>query len=225
MGKHTARIAAAALSAASPDIAVPLLEDALPRLESSRDHQRVAAHALAHLKGDEPLAGWATSANPALRLVAAERHPPTVGGGLNPLLGKLTHDPDRAVAVAAVRNVADARTTEAAEHSRTSPARRAKIRRASTADPRIRALRIIVRIATSFRLTRPRPPVRCSLSSMRSHMPGRSRTPRLRAGPVLPPRGPSRDLLAQTVIRSTITQIYEGTNQIQRMVMARQLLK
>jgi alkylation response protein AidB-like acyl-CoA dehydrogenase len=26
-------------------------------------------------------------------------------------------------------------------------------------------------------------------------------------------------------IRSTITQIYEGTNQIQRMVMARQLLK
>jgi 5-methylcytosine-specific restriction endonuclease McrA len=87
----------------------------LPRLESSRDHQRVAAHALAHLKGDEPLAGWATSASPALRLVAAERLPSTVGGALNALLGKLTHDPDRAVAVAAVRNVADARTTEAAE--------------------------------------------------------------------------------------------------------------
>lgn len=115
MGKRTARIAAAALSAASPDIAVPLLEDALPCLESSRDHQRVAAHALAHLKGDEPLAGWATSASPALRLVAAERLPSTVGGALNALLGKLTHDPDRAVAVAAVRNVADARTTEAAE--------------------------------------------------------------------------------------------------------------
>jgi hypothetical protein len=76
---------------------------------------RVAAHALAHLKGDEPLAGWATSASPALRLVAAERLPPTLGGALNPLLGKLTHDHDRAVAVAAVRNVADARTTEAAE--------------------------------------------------------------------------------------------------------------
>jgi hypothetical protein len=115
MGKRTARIAAAALSAASPDIAVPLLEDALPHLESSRDHQRVAAHALAHLKGDEPLAGWATSASPALRLAAAERLPSTVDGTVNPLLGKLTHDPDRAVAVAAVRNVAASRTTEAAE--------------------------------------------------------------------------------------------------------------
>ena len=32
-------------------------------------------------------------------------------------------------------------------------------------------------------------------------------------------------LAAETAARSTITQIYEGTNQIQRMVMARQLLK
>ena len=32
-------------------------------------------------------------------------------------------------------------------------------------------------------------------------------------------------LPAETVNRSPITQIYEGTNQIQRMVMARQLLK
>jgi alkylation response protein AidB-like acyl-CoA dehydrogenase len=30
---------------------------------------------------------------------------------------------------------------------------------------------------------------------------------------------------AETAVQSTITQIYEGTNQIQRMVMARQLLK
>jgi alkylation response protein AidB-like acyl-CoA dehydrogenase len=34
-----------------------------------------------------------------------------------------------------------------------------------------------------------------------------------------------RRLAAQTAVRSTITQIYEGTNQIQRVVMARQLLK
>jgi alkylation response protein AidB-like acyl-CoA dehydrogenase len=34
-----------------------------------------------------------------------------------------------------------------------------------------------------------------------------------------------RDLPAETARWSTITQIYEGTNQIQRMVMARQLLK
>jgi alkylation response protein AidB-like acyl-CoA dehydrogenase len=32
-------------------------------------------------------------------------------------------------------------------------------------------------------------------------------------------------LPAETARRSTITQIYEGTNQVQRMVMARQLLK
>jgi alkylation response protein AidB-like acyl-CoA dehydrogenase len=32
-------------------------------------------------------------------------------------------------------------------------------------------------------------------------------------------------LPAKTALWSTITQIYEGTNQIQRMVMARQLLK
>jgi len=32
-------------------------------------------------------------------------------------------------------------------------------------------------------------------------------------------------LPAKTARRSTITQIYEGTNQIQRVVMARQLLK
>jgi alkylation response protein AidB-like acyl-CoA dehydrogenase len=42
---------------------------------------------------------------------------------------------------------------------------------------------------------------------------------------VLAPRCPLRDLPAETANRSTITQIYEGTNQIQRMVMGRQLLK
>jgi alkylation response protein AidB-like acyl-CoA dehydrogenase len=39
------------------------------------------------------------------------------------------------------------------------------------------------------------------------------------------PTGPARDLPAETATRSTTTQIYEGTNQIQPMVMARQLLK
>jgi hypothetical protein len=37
---------------------------------------------------------------------------------------------------------------------------------------------------------------------------------------VLAARGPLRALPAETAIRSTATQIYEGTNQIQRMVMA-----
>jgi len=38
-------------------------------------------------------------------------------------------------------------------------------------------------------------------------------------------RPPTCYLPAETAVRSTITQIYEGTNQIQRMVMARELLK
>ncbi len=42
---------------------------------------------------------------------------------------------------------------------------------------------------------------------------------------MLTPGCPGRHLPAETAVRSTITQIYEGTNQIQRMVMARQLLK
>jgi len=46
-----------------------------------------------------------------------------------------------------------------------------------------------------------------------------------RAEPVLTPGCSARHLAAETACRSTITQIYEGTNQIQRMVMARQLLK
>jgi alkylation response protein AidB-like acyl-CoA dehydrogenase len=42
---------------------------------------------------------------------------------------------------------------------------------------------------------------------------------------MLTPRRLTGHLPGQTAVRSTITQIYEGTNQIQRMVMARQLLK
>jgi alkylation response protein AidB-like acyl-CoA dehydrogenase len=41
----------------------------------------------------------------------------------------------------------------------------------------------------------------------------------------LAPRRPARYLPEETAARSTITQVYEGTNQIQHMVIARQLLK
>jgi alkylation response protein AidB-like acyl-CoA dehydrogenase len=41
---------------------------------------------------------------------------------------------------------------------------------------------------------------------------------------VLTRRRPTSHLPVETARWSTITQIYEGTNQIQRMVMARQLL-
>jgi hypothetical protein len=43
-----------------------------------------------------------------------------------------------------------------------------------------------------------------------------------RAESVLTPGRSAHDLPAETAVWSTITQIYEGTNQIQRMVMARQ---
>jgi alkylation response protein AidB-like acyl-CoA dehydrogenase len=42
---------------------------------------------------------------------------------------------------------------------------------------------------------------------------------------VLIPHRPTSQLPAENARLSTITQIYEGTDQIQRMVMARQLLK
>ena len=42
---------------------------------------------------------------------------------------------------------------------------------------------------------------------------------------MLTPGRTGHHLPAETANRSTTTQIYEGTNQIQRMVMARQLLK
>jgi alkylation response protein AidB-like acyl-CoA dehydrogenase len=42
---------------------------------------------------------------------------------------------------------------------------------------------------------------------------------------VLAPSRRARHLPAQAAVGSTITQVYEGTNQIQRLVMARHLLK
>ncbi len=47
----------------------------------------------------------------------------------------------------------------------------------------------------------------------------------MRAESVLTRAQPTRHLPAENARWSTITQIYEGTNQIQRVVMARQLLK
>jgi len=49
--------------------------------------------------------------------------------------------------------------------------------------------------------------------------------PGIGAESVLTRDRPACHLPAETARWSTITQIYEGTNQIQRMVMARQLLK
>lgn len=54
---------------------------------------------------------------------------------------------------------------------------------------------------------------------------GTSGAPANGAESVLTPCVPTYDLPGETATGSTITQIYEGTNQIQRVVMARQLLK
>ena len=56
---------------------------------------------------------------------------------------------------------------------------------------------------------------------------GANRAMALEAGAesVLTPGHPTRDLPAEPGRWSTITQIYEGTNQVQRIVMARQVLK
>jgi len=169
MGKRTAHIAAAALSAARPDIAIPLLEDALPDLESSRDHQRVAAHALARLKGGEPLTEWATSDNPALRLVAADRLP-----------GKATESSTRCCANSPTTPTAQSPSPRCAvspmqaprqpsNNSRASPALSAQSGHACTADPRTQERRTTARNATSFRRTRPRSPARSSLHLPRGH--------------------------------------------------------
>ena len=76
-----------------------------------------------------------------------------------------------------------------------------------------------VRCAGSSRDHSPLPALRVALAGNRHS----SRT--TRAESVLTRGRPARDLPAETARWSTITQIYEGTNQIQRMVMARQLLK
>jgi hypothetical protein len=68
--------------------------------------------------------------------------------------------------------------------------------------------------------TRPAPPSTTLTSKAKS-----SGAPGNGAESVLTTRHPAGHLPAETAHLSTITQIYEGTNQIQRMVMARQLLK
>jgi alkylation response protein AidB-like acyl-CoA dehydrogenase len=69
------------------------------------------------------------------------------------------------------------------------------------------------------------PVTRKSPRAHRHNHRGFSSDPENGAESVLTPCRLTRYLPAETAAWSTITQIYEGTNQIQRMVMARQLLK
>jgi len=82
--------------------------------------------------------------------------------------------------------------------------------------PIVQALSVLV----SLRFTYPAPP--STPPTIRAEGSG---DPENGAESVLTPCRPTGYLPAKTARRSTITQIYEGTNQIQRMVMARQLLK
>ncbi len=117
-GWETARVAAAALAEAPPELAIPSLESALVRLQSSRQYQALVAHSLAHQKDYEPLAEWAISENATLRLVAAEALPAAIDEQLDPLLHTLARDQDRYVATAALHRIAETRISAAAEYSK-----------------------------------------------------------------------------------------------------------
>jgi hypothetical protein len=106
-GPAMARVAAIALSDsdAIADLAVPTLREVLPRLRSSRRHQRLVAIVLEELTGGAELPEWLTDPNPTLRAVMAEVCIVVVDGRLNPSLKALLHDRDARVVAAAVERL------------------------------------------------------------------------------------------------------------------------
>jgi hypothetical protein len=104
-GLAMTRVAVIALSnAAIADLALPALREALPRLRSSRRHQRLVAIVLEELTGGAELAEWLTDPNPTLRAVTAEICNAVIDGRLSPWLKAVLHDQDaRVVEVAARR--------------------------------------------------------------------------------------------------------------------------
>jgi len=107
-GRAHARFACIALwDAPVGDLAAPMLRDLLPRLASSTEHQRFAAHALTSLvDGPEPNT-WLDSDNPVLRAVLAQRCLPGPDGRLKPALARLLHDQDGYVQEAALQQASE----------------------------------------------------------------------------------------------------------------------
>lgn len=108
-GRGSALVAANALwGAPVAEFAAPLLRDALPELESSTEHQRIAALALASLSSviEIPEPGvWADDENPVLRSVVAKWCNRTVDGRVNAQLSQFLEDPDGNVRETALRSI------------------------------------------------------------------------------------------------------------------------
>jgi hypothetical protein len=106
LGRDTALVAADALwGAPIARKAVPLLVDALPRLESSPSHQRIAAYTLLSLTNGTEVEQWARSPNPVLRRVSAEKSHIELDGTLTTEIHTLLRDGDGYVVQSAVERL------------------------------------------------------------------------------------------------------------------------
>lgn len=124
LGRGAALVAASALwEAPVADLAVPLLLNALPRLEPSPTHQRIAAFTLLSLTDGAEVRQWVTDPNPVLRRISAEEIRIEQNGTLTPEILALLRDDDGYVVQSAVERLSGNLT----------PAKEAELARVSTA--------------------------------------------------------------------------------------------
>ena len=111
-GESTAWVAARALwGAPVAELAVPLLRAALPQLESSTEHQRIAALTLSSLTNDDEIRQWASNPNPVLRRVSAHKIKLESNGHLTPEMRSLLDDQDGHVVETAVERFEEEKIT------------------------------------------------------------------------------------------------------------------
>jgi hypothetical protein len=105
-GRGSALVAASALwEAPVADIAVPLLDELLPHLTRSPEHQRICAYTLVSLTRGFEVPTWADDENSVLRRVAAELMDTTEDRRLTPKFRMLVFDRDGWVRVAALKRL------------------------------------------------------------------------------------------------------------------------
>ena len=108
LGRGAALVAASALwEAPVAGLAVPLLVNALPLLESSPTHQRIAALTLLSLTDGSEIGQWATDPNPVLRRISAENIQLERDGNLTPKIRALLRDDDGYVVQSVVERLSD----------------------------------------------------------------------------------------------------------------------
>lgn len=106
LGRGAALVAANALwEAPIASLAVPLLLNALPRLESSPWHQRIAAYTLLSLTNGAEITQWVRSPNPVLRRISAEKIQIEHDGTLTSEILALLRDDDGHVVQSAVERL------------------------------------------------------------------------------------------------------------------------